>query len=103
MNERFLSMMVPNEKSPSNIFKENVPYSLCNSIVLVNNQSFLLVVSLLLMNILILFLGRPTEIAENDVYICEAKYVPADHSLRNLNKGLKVKALERKNPSSNIL
>ena len=61
------------------------------------------------MNMLIIFLGRATEIAENDVYICEAKYVPADHSLRSLTKGLKVKALDKKklrsiyfNPSSRI-
>ena len=48
------------------------------------------------MNILIVCLARLTEIAENDVYICEAKYVPVDHSLRTLTKGLKVKTLEKK-------
>jgi protein polybromo-1 len=35
--------------------------------------------------------SRLTEITENDVYVCESKYIPDDHSLRSLNKGLKVK------------
>ncbi len=40
---------------------------------------------------MILFLGRLTEIPENDVYVCESKYIADDHSLRSLTKGLKVK------------
>jgi hypothetical protein len=40
---------------------------------------------------LFLFLGRLTEIPENDVYVCESKYIADDHSLRALTKGLKVK------------
>jgi len=43
---------------------------------------------------LILFLGRLTEIPEYDVYVCESKYIPDDHSLRSLTKGLKVKNIE---------
>jgi len=43
--------------------------------------------------ILILFQGRLTEISENDVYVCESKYIADDHSLRSLTKGLKVKKI----------
>ncbi|CAF3824420.1 unnamed protein product [Adineta steineri] len=32
---------------------------------------------------------RLTEIPENDVYVCESKYIADDHSLRSLTKGLK--------------
>jgi hypothetical protein len=47
-----------------------------------------------LMKILILFLGRLTEIPEHDVYVCESKYIPDDHSLRSLTKGLKVENIK---------
>ncbi|CAF1411121.1 unnamed protein product [Adineta ricciae] len=33
---------------------------------------------------------RLTEIPETDVYVCEAKYIRDDHSLRSMTKGLKV-------------
>ena len=38
-------------------------------------------------------LGRPTEIAEQDVWICESKYYEAEKTIRKLSKGLKVPTL----------
>jgi len=46
------------------------------------------------------FLDRLTEICENDVYICESKYVTNDHSIRPLSKGLKVK--QERNQSQSL-
>ncbi|KAH3817110.1 hypothetical protein DPMN_118639 [Dreissena polymorpha] len=34
--------------------------------------------------------GRPTEVPESDVYICESKYQETEKTVRKLNKGLKV-------------
>ena len=40
---------------------------------------------------LYLYAGRPTEIPEHDVWLCESKYHEVDKNIRKLNKGLKVK------------
>ena len=41
-------------------------------------------------NSLYIIAGRPTEIPEVDVYICESKYHETEKTLRRLSKGLKV-------------
>ncbi len=43
----------------------------------------------------LVILGRLTEIAESDVYVCESKYIMDDHSLRSLTKALKVTNIYR--------
>ena len=38
----------------------------------------------------LLFAGRPTEIPEEHVYVCESKYHEVEKNIRKLSKGLKV-------------
>jgi len=42
----------------------------------------------------LLLTGRPTEIAEHDVYICESKYHENEKNVRKLAKGLKVSSTQ---------
>ena len=39
--------------------------------------------------------GRPTEVPEHDVYICESKYHEVEKNVRKLAKGLKVGVLRQ--------
>lgn len=38
----------------------------------------------------LLFVERPTEILEKDIYICDSRYLEAERQIRKLTKGLKV-------------
>jgi hypothetical protein len=92
MNEKFLNVMVQMKKFQLKILKENVQYCHLNIILLVSHYFYSFEIFFFFsIKILILFLGRLTEIPENDVYVCESKYIADDHSLRSLTKGLKVK------------
>ena len=43
-----------------------------------------------LLRMLLVIAGRPTEIPEHDVWVCESKYHEVEKNIRKLSKGLKV-------------
>ena len=58
-----------------------------------SNHQFICVestISLLFEKYFSTILGRPTEYAENDVFVCDNKYFPDEKIITKLKKGLRV-------------